>query len=242
MPTDQRTIPVTSAVTSIAIPQRPTTRLAKPYHYRRNGIYYLRLRETGSLTRTVSVSLKTTDRKAAMDASRHLSETIRAFHLDNPDATWHQLREHLIWIAEGLLSSAHDVYSLRMWGDLYEDVAMNLTEIAATMPLSVDQHEHVTDGAYGFDLAAFLRYVDSCKAEGKDKLAQLGYRPAGEWVNQQAIPMALEGSYARGLVYHSLRHSLSSLMQAHGVPTTHAQAVMGHVTGTITFDTYGSTY
>lgn len=52
--------------------------------------------------------------------------------------------------------------------------------------------------------------------------------------------MALEGSYARGLVYHSLRHSLSSLMQAHGVPTTHAQAVMGHVTGTITFDTYGS--
>ncbi|WP_339496206.1 tyrosine-type recombinase/integrase [Pseudomonas sp. RA_105y_Pfl2_P56] len=479
MPTDQRTIPVTSAVTSIAIPQRPTTRLAKPYHYRRNGIYYLRLRETGSLTRTVSVSLKTTDRKAAMDASRHLSETIRAFHLDNPDATWHQLREHLIWIAEGLLSSAHDVYSLRMWGDLYEDVGMNLTEIAATMPLSVDQHEHVTnakrvmvaaqdrlrgdsvplmtiikdlegeknqqakaqavgdssepqsvrgpaltfedlsrlyladrageqkattlsstkfihgvlsemlgaldlrvhtrgdlvalrdrlaatrkpstvnqilaklsavfswgelnghlekrydkklkltkgtesdrkafsqeqisrlmayasslpeaswkrwllslgvisggrlneicqlttgdiitlksgvtalsinergegksvktkgstrlipltDGAYGFDLAAFLRYVDSCKAEGKDKLAQLGYRHAGEWVNQQAIPMALEGSYARGLVYHSLRHSLSSLMQAHGVPTTHAQAVMGHVTGTITFDTYGS--
>ncbi|MEB0099572.1 hypothetical protein QN396_25820 [Pseudomonas sp. DC1.2] len=78
-----------------------------------------------------------------MDASRHLSETIRAFHLDNPDATWHQLRENLIWIAEGLLSSAHDVYSLRMWGDLYEDVAMNLTEIAATMPLSVNQHEHV---------------------------------------------------------------------------------------------------
>lgn len=412
-----------------------------------------------------------------MDASRHLSETIRAFHLDHPDATWHQLREHLIWVAEGLLSSAHDVYSLRMWGDLYEDVAMNLTEIAATMPLSVDQHEHVTnakrvmvaaqdrlrgdsvplvtiikdlegekkqqaqavedssgpqsvrgpaltfeelsrlyladrageqkattlsstkfihgvltemlgtldlrvhtrgdlvalrdrlaatrkpstvnqilaklsavfswgelnghlekrydkklkltkgiesdrkafsqeqvsqlmayasslpeaswkrwllslgvvsggrlneicqlttddiitlqsggtalsinergegksvktkgstrlipltDGAYGFDLAAFLRYVDSCKAEDRTKLAQLGYRPAGEWVNQHAIPTALSGSYSRGLVYHSLRHSLSSLMQAHGVPTTHAQAVMGHVTGTITFDTYGS--
>jgi len=469
--------PVTSRVTNIILPLRPTTRLAKPYHYRRNGIYYLRLRETGSLTRTVSVSLKTTDRKVAMQASQHLAETIRAFHLDKPEATWHELREHLIWVAEGLLSSAHDVHSLRLWGDLYDDVAMNLTEIAATMPLSVDQHEHVanakqvmtaaqhrlqgdsvplvkiirdleadpasslkqnanvsaslsvkrppltfevlsglyladrageqkpntlsstkfihgvlcdvlgaldlhthsradlvalrdtlvktrkpstvnqmlmklsavlnwsvenghleksfdkklkftkgtessrkaftqdqiaelmgyanklpetswkrwllslgiitggrlneisqlttadiqtlasgitaihinesgdgksiknkrsermvplTDGAYGFDLVAFLRYVEACKVSGAESLAQIGYRPAGEWVNQQAIPAALGESYERGLVFHSLRHSLASLMQAKGVPTTHAQAVMGHATGTITFDTYGS--
>jgi hypothetical protein len=91
--------PVTSRVTKITLPLRPTTRLAKPYHYRRNGIYYLRLRETGSLTRTVSVSLKTTDRKVAMQASQHLAETIRAFHLDKPEATWHELREHLIWVA-----------------------------------------------------------------------------------------------------------------------------------------------
>lgn len=109
MPNVQHALHVTSAVTSFAFPLRPTTRLSKPYHYRRNGIYYLRLRETGSLTRTVSVSLKTTDRKAAMDASRHLAETIKAFHLDHPEATWHELREHLIWVAEGLLSSAHDV-------------------------------------------------------------------------------------------------------------------------------------
>jgi hypothetical protein len=29
-------------------------------------------------------------------------------------------------------------------------------------------------------------------------------------------------------------------MQAKGVPTTHAQAVMGHASGTVTFDIYGS--
>lgn len=143
MPIVQHTLPVTSAVTSFALPLRLITRLAKPYHYRRNGIYYLRLRATGSLTRTVLVSLKTTERKAAMDASRHLADTIKAFHLDHPEAPWHELREHLIWGAEGPLSSAHDVHSLRMCGDLYEDVAMNLIEIAATMPLSADQHEHV---------------------------------------------------------------------------------------------------
>lgn len=98
----------------------------------------------------------------------------------------------------------------------------------------------LTDGAYGFYLAVFLRYVEACKLSGSESLAQIGYRPAGEWANQQAIPAALGDSYERGLVSHSLRHSLASLMQAKGVPTTYAQAVMGHASGTITFDTYGS--
>ena len=412
-----------------------------------------------------------------MDASRRLAETIRSFHLDHPEATWSELREHLLWVAEGLLSCSHDVHSLRDWGDLYEDVRTNLTEIAATMSLNVDQHEHVTkakdvmaaaqvrlqgdsvplvkiirdlegnresalkhvsdvslpisvkgpaltfealsvlymadraqdqkastlketkvchgtlsaslgsldlrnhsredlvalrdrlsegrmpstvnklivklsavlawavenghltktydkklkltrglestrrafsqaqvtkvmeyasnlpetlwkrwllslgvitggrlneisqlttsdiqtlesgitvihinevgegksiknkrserlvpltDGAYGFDLAAFLRYVEACKLSGSEALAQIGYKTAGEWANQQAIPAALGDTFAKGLTFHSLRHSLASLMQAKGVPTTHAQAVMGHASGTITFDTYGS--
>lgn len=466
--------PVTSAVTSFAIHLRPTTRLAKLYHYRRNGIYYLRLRETGSTTRSASVSLKTTDRRAAMDASQRLAETIKAFHLDRPQATWSDLREHLLLVAEDMLSSAHDVHSLRDWGDLYEDVRTNLAEIAATMPLTVDQHEHVakakqvmiaaqarlqgdslplvhiirdlegnqvnsrdsvpvslsvlappmtfetlselyladrgqdqkdstlketklchgvlsahlgeldlrshsradlvalrdrlsegrmpstvnklivklsavfawavenghlgktydkklkltkglestrkafsqvqvgkvmeyanglpetswkrwllslgvitggrlneisqlttsdikifesgiaaihinevgegksiknkrserlvplTDGAYGFDLASFLRYVEICKANQGESLAQIGYKTAGDWANRQAIPEALGDDHKAGLTYHSLRHSLASLMQVKGVPTVHAQAVMGHASGTITFDTYGS--
>jgi len=29
-------------------------------------------------------------------------------------------------------------------------------------------------------------------------------------------------------------------MRERGVPTSHAQAVMGHASGTVTFDTYGS--
>lgn len=409
-----------------------------------------------------------------MDASQRLAETIKAFHLDHPQATFSELKEHLLWVAEDLLSSAHEVHSLRDWGDLYEDVKTNLTEIAATMPLSVNQQEHVmkakqvmiaaqarlqgdsvplvniirdlegdqgqageivsvplsvlappmtfdvlsglyladrgqdqkastlketklchgtlsaqlgdldlrnhsradlvalrdrlhttraastvnklivklsavfawavenghliktydkklkltkglestrkafsqaqvakvmdyasnlpetswkrwllslgvitggrlneisqltrsdiqtldsgvtaihinevgegksiknkrserliplTDGAYGFDLAAFLRYVESCKLSGSDSLAQIGYKTAGDWANRQAIPEALGDDHKAGLTFHSLRHSLASLMQVKGVPTVHAQAVMGHASGTITFDTYGS--
>ncbi|MNF80342.1 Transposase [compost metagenome] len=122
-------------------------------------------------------------------------------------------------------------------------VVIHINEVGEGKSIKNKRSERLvplTDGAYGFDLQAFLRYVETCKQSGNDSLAQIGYRPAGEWVNQQAIPQALGESYVRGLVFHSLRHSLASLMQAKGVPTTHAQAVMGHASGTITFDTYGS--
>ena len=98
----------------------------------------------------------------------------------------------------------------------------------------------LTDGAYGFDLTAFLRYVEACKLSKSEALAQIGYKTAGDWANRQAIPDALGDSYGPGLVFHSLRHSLASLMQARGTPTAYAQAVMGHASGTITFDVYGS--
>lgn len=98
----------------------------------------------------------------------------------------------------------------------------------------------LTDGAYGFDLAAFMRYVEACKFSKSESLAQIGYKTAGDWANRLAIPEALGDDHKAGLTYHSLRHSLASLMQVKGVPTVHAQAVMGHSSGTITFDTYGS--
>ncbi|MNN81573.1 hypothetical protein D3C81_1984110 [compost metagenome] len=37
-----------------------------------------------------------------------------------------------------------------------------------------------------------------------------------------------------------MRHSLATLMQVKGVPVLHAQALLGHASGTITFDTYGA--
>jgi integrase len=434
---------VTTPVTSFEPQIRPTTRLSKPYHYRRNGIYYVRLRVTGSTTRTVCVSLHTTDRSRAMDASSQLVEAVREFHQGFPDATWHQIRDRLVQSAASLLGTNPHLDKRRLWGGLYTNVdtrhavlqygpsptypahpvesiytttdpvphpqpvtlapltfemlsrlyladrageqkpttlsstrfthgvignvlgeldlrthtrddlvmlrhqlvmtrkpstvnqmlmkvsavlswAVNnghldrsfdkklkftrgtestrkafsqhqismLMDYASRLPeqswrrwllslgiitggrlneisqLSVndvqrlasgvvvihinevgegksiknkrsERHLPLTDGAYGFDLQAFLRYVETCMLRGNDPLAQFGYRSAGEWVNQQAIPAALGECYVKGLVFHSLRHSLASLMQANGVPVSHAQAVMGHASGTVTFDTYG---
>ncbi|MCE0875851.1 MULTISPECIES: tyrosine-type recombinase/integrase [Pseudomonas] len=122
-------------------------------------------------------------------------------------------------------------------------VAIHINEAGEGKSIKNKQSERLvplTDGAYGFDLAAFLRYVDVIRRSGSKSLAQIGYRPSGEWVNQHAIPAALGDTYERGLVFHSLRHSLASLMQAKGVPIIHAQAIMGHASGTITYDTYGA--
>lgn len=422
---------VSSRVTSFTFPVRPTTRLAKPYHYRRNGIYYMRLRATGSTTELVSVSLKTSNRREAMDAADQLTEFVRAFHLENPDAPWNKLKEHFRVVSSELFESGRDGDVTQVWGGLHDShsgfvggsarlmksvahVPVSLSVLAPAMTFKalsglyladrgqsqkastlketkichgtisaalgeLDMRTHsradlvalrdrladgrmpstvnklivklsavlawsvenghipksydkklkltkgtessrkaftqdqvgklvaysntlpetswkrwllslgaitggrlneisqltvsdvqtlasgitaihineagegksiknkrserlvpLTDGAYGFDLAAFMRYVETCKLKGPGSLAQIGYKTAGEWANQQAIPAALGESFGPGLVFHSMRHSLASLMQAKGVPTAYAQAVMGHASGTITFDVYGS--
>jgi integrase len=121
--------------------------------------------------------------------------------------------------------------------------AIHINEAGAGKSIKNKRSERLvplTDGAYGFDLAAFMRYVEACKLSGSEALAQIGYKTGGEWANQQAIPAALGESFGPGLVFHSMRHSLASLMQAKGVPTAYAQAVMGHASGTIAFDVYGS--
>ncbi|WDH23624.1 tyrosine-type recombinase/integrase [Pseudomonas chlororaphis] len=422
---------VTSTVTNLTFPLKPTTRLAKPYHYRRNGIYYMRLRATGSTTEAAAVSLKTSNRRDALDASEQLSGFVRAFHLENPEASWSKLKEHFRCVSVELFESGRDGDVTQVWGGLHdsdsgpaggptsplkpgENFPVSLSVLAPAMTFEIlsglyladrgqdqktstlketkichgtistalgelDMRTHtradlvalrdrlsenrmpstvnkllvklsvvlawavdnghisksydkklkltkglessrkaftqdqvgklvtysntlpetswkrwllslgaitggrlneisqltvgdvltlesgitaihineqgegksiknkrserlvpLTDGAYGFDLAAFLRYVEACKISKSESLAQIGYKTAGEWANQQAIPAALGDSFGPGLVFHSMRHSLASLMQAKGVPTTHAQAVMGHASGTITFDTYGS--
>ncbi|MBH3426503.1 tyrosine-type recombinase/integrase [Pseudomonas alkylphenolica] len=90
-----------------------------------------------------------------MTTANHLLTTLRTFHLDNPEATWEDLRERLKEIAEGILATGS------VWdrfdpisgspayggiGGVYADLRLDLAEIAATMPLSVDQAKAVMLG------------------------------------------------------------------------------------------------
>ncbi|MCZ7176062.1 hypothetical protein NK362_24325, partial [Salmonella enterica] len=69
------------------------TALAKPYHYRRSGRYYLRLRPKGTVKGFFTLSLRTTDKAIAMTISQDILTTLKAYQLDNPEASWDELRE-----------------------------------------------------------------------------------------------------------------------------------------------------
>lgn len=87
----------------------------------------------------------------------HLNElaaTAKAFLLDNPEATAEELREHLKWMAENLLTEASGDYWDGVEVSHLHDAKANLREIAAKHSLSVEQHHH---------LAASLKVIDAAQ-------------------------------------------------------------------------------
>ncbi|MGY2181478.1 tyrosine-type recombinase/integrase [Pseudomonas agarici] len=115
------------------------TALAKPYYYRRSGRYYLRLRPQGTVKGFFTLSLRTTDKATAMTISQDILKTLAAFHLDNPEATWDELRERLADIAEECLTMAHGDDSLVAYEMIYDELRLSLREASAKGPMTVDQ-------------------------------------------------------------------------------------------------------
>ena len=120
------------------------TALAKPYHYRRSGRYYLRLRPQGTATGFFTLSLRTTDKATAMTISQEILQTLKAFHFDNPAATWDELRERLVDIAESCLTMAHGDGSLVAYEMIHDEQHVALREASAKLPLSVNQQRAVS--------------------------------------------------------------------------------------------------
>src|SRR3989344_1149480 len=92
----------------------------------------------------------------------------------------------------------------------------------------------LVDGAYGFDLKAFLGYVESCPDKFFDHKSHNFTRVLNETLRD-----ILDLESGEGLTFHSLRHSLASLMKHRGIQVSIAQDVLGHSSQTITFDLYG---
>jgi len=92
----------------------------------------------------------------------------------------------------------------------------------------------LVDGALGFDLEAFLRYVETCE----NKLFDDPYNNFTRVLNK-ALRDVLGFEVGEGQSYHSLRHSMASRLKRQGVPVGIAQDILGHSSQTITFDLYG---
>jgi integrase len=81
-----------------------------------------------------------------MALSKQLQTTLRHFHLDNPDATWEQLRDHLRDIAEGILATPSEWERMDSMGLVYSDVQEDLYRIAVTSALTHAQAQAITLG------------------------------------------------------------------------------------------------
>ncbi len=96
----------------------------------------------------------------------------------------------------------------------------------------------LTDGALGFSLQEFLGYVQSLP-EGAP-LFPYGRNKTGEVLNDACkVAVGAQEGDGEGLVFHSLRHSLASMLKEHDVSISTAGAILGHSSQSITFDLYG---
>lgn len=120
------------------------TALAKPYHYRRSGRYYLRIRPQGTAKGFFTLSLRTTDKATAMTISQEILQTLKAYHFDNPEASWAELHERLVDIAESCLMMAHGDSSLVAYEMINDEHHVALRDASAKLSLSVNQQRAIS--------------------------------------------------------------------------------------------------
>ncbi|XEI63184.1 site-specific integrase [Citrobacter portucalensis] len=103
----------------------------------------------------------------------------------------------------------------------------------------------LVDGAYGFVLADFMSLVEGRRKTAGDnamvfdglKLMKNGYgEQVSKWFNRTLLPKVLADR--SGLAFHSFRHTVATQLKQHGVELAYAQAIMGHSSGSITYDRY----
>nr|WP_233972013.1 site-specific integrase [Pectobacterium versatile] len=103
----------------------------------------------------------------------------------------------------------------------------------------------LVDGAYGFVLADFMSLVGARRSAGGDDalvfdglhLMKNGYgEQVSKWFNRTLLPKVLADR--NGLAFHSFRHTVATQLKQHGVELAYAQAIMGHSSGSITYDRY----
>lgn len=103
----------------------------------------------------------------------------------------------------------------------------------------------LVDGAYGFVLADFMTLVEARSNTGGGdamvfnelRLMKNGYgEQVSKWFNRTLLPKVITDR--DGLAFHSFRHTVGNQLRQHGVELVYAQAIMGHSSGSITYDRY----
>ncbi|MFM2476406.1 tyrosine-type recombinase/integrase [Celerinatantimonas sp. MCCC 1A17872] len=89
----------------------------------------------------------------------------------------------------------------------------------------------------------FLEYIDSLDKNGR-VFPELNYQrdgystAAGKWFSRYKERCGIE----QKIVFHSFRHTVATELKQAGIASEKAAAMLGHGTGTITYDRYGKAY
>jgi integrase len=88
----------------------------------------------------------------------------------------------------------------------------------------------------GFDLEGFLKRVENLSGDD----AQLFNGSRAHLANTaNALLRSFHGESDKDLVFHSLRHSMASLLKSSGARKETMEAILGHASGSISWDLYG---
>ncbi|KHS80483.1 integrase [Pectobacterium brasiliense] len=103
----------------------------------------------------------------------------------------------------------------------------------------------LVDGAFGFALANFMALIEDRRgASGEDcmvfdglRLMKNGYgEQVSKWFNRTLLPKTIND--CEGLAFHSFRHTVGNEFKQKGTEVAYAQAILGHSSGSITYDRY----
>lgn len=120
--------------------QKPVQDLSV-WHYRRSGIYYLRVRPRGCSSRSFTLSLRSTDRSTAMQFSKDILKTLAVFHLDKPEAIWEDLRDRLHDIAHDALTARLTEEARSAYMSIYDEMRSHLAEASSLGGFTLPQQK-----------------------------------------------------------------------------------------------------
>lgn len=128
-----------------AQPLRQRLRLALPYLFRKksSGIYQTRYRRVGSVSDTITISMRTTSRATAMKHQEVYNSAVRTFIVNNPEAGWNEMREYLKVLAESLLMDKTNEFWDGLEVSTIDDSREALMDLVATAELSLNQHKAI---------------------------------------------------------------------------------------------------
>lgn len=144
-----------------------------------------------------------------MTASQDLRNALKGFHLDNPAATWEEIREAIRAFALEALESDHSDDPMQEYGRVYSDLRSELVGHAMTASLTATQ-------SHGLEVATRAIYGAEQRLRGNLGPLNEALREVGDPTDSGlSLPLSVNANQPKGSLESSERLSYASLSAAY---------------------------